>query len=179
MAADLIGELVTRDFVLDFAQQWLEAWNSRDPSRVAALCSEDVRWKDPALPEPHIGRAAVHEFAQNTFTAFPDLRFEQTALPLLSDEGPRALAPYRLSGTMLGPFEPFAPTGAKIAIEGVDDWSFRDGQLSAYDTFYDSVGMARQLGVMPPAGSGAERAMARLQHVQARFQRAKARRRPR
>lgn len=176
MRTDLARDQVTRDFVADFAQQWLVAWNSGDPHQVAALCVDDVCWNDPALPEPHVGRAAVQEFASGTFACFPDLRFEQTAMPLLSEEAPRALAPYRLTGTMLGAFAPFAPTGSSVRIEGVDDWTFRDGRLAAYDTFYDSVGLARQLGVMPPAGSRAERAMAAFQHVQAGVQRAKTRR---
>jgi hypothetical protein len=51
--------------------------------------------------------------------------------------------------------------------------------MCRYRTYYDSLDMARQIGILPPAGSTAERAMARLQHLQARFQRRNARRSPR
>lgn len=163
--------VVSADFVREFARDWLEAWNSGEPGQVAGLCCADVRWNDPALPEPEVGRDAVEDFVSHTFRAFPDFHFEQTAAPLVSEEAPRALAPYRLRGTMLGAYEPFAATGARVALEGVDDWTFRDEKLSRYDTYYDSIGMARQLGIMPAVGSQAERAMAALQHVQTRIRR--------
>ena len=46
--------------------------------------------------------------------------------------------------------------------------------MSHYRTYYDSLDMARQLGILPTVGSAGDRAMTRLQHVQARFQRRKA-----
>jgi hypothetical protein len=47
--------------------------------------------------------------------------------------------------------------------------------MSRYQTYYDSLDMARQLGILPPVGSPPDRAMAAIQHLQARFQRRKSR----
>jgi hypothetical protein len=58
-----------------------------------------------------------------------------------------------------------------VSIAGVDDWTFRDGLLCGYCTYYDTIDAARQLGIMPASGSRVERLMARLQHMQARLQR--------
>jgi hypothetical protein len=74
---------------------------------------------------------------------------------------------------MQGPWEArgIAATGARVDIRGVDEWHFRDGLMDRYATYYDSIGMAQQMGLLPATGSGAERVMARLQPLQARFQR--------
>jgi hypothetical protein len=76
-----------------------------------------------------------------------------------------------MTGTMLGPMDAFAPTGRKIVVSGVDDWTFKDGLLCSYYSYYDTLDVARQLGIMPQSGSRAARLMARLQHAQARLQR--------
>jgi hypothetical protein len=78
-----------------------------------------------------------------------------------------------MSGTATGPwpFLDMAPTGRSFEIEGVDSWEMRDGLIARYSTFFDSIDLSRQLGVLPPVGSAGDRAITRLQHVQARFQR--------
>lgn len=164
-------------FMADWAPRYLEAWNAGDADAIAAMCSEDVTWYDPALPETARGREGVRSFVVETFRAFPDFRVDEATPPLLSDTEPLALSPYRFTGTMTGPWEPLgmAPTGARVDVRGVDEYRFRDGLLCAYVTYYDSLDMARQLGVLPAAGSAAERLMTRLQPLQARFQRRRAR----
>jgi steroid delta-isomerase-like uncharacterized protein len=162
-----------REFVEDFARRYMEAWESRDPDRLAELCAEGVVWCDPALREPLHGRDGVRRFVRASFEMAPDFHVESTDAPYIASTGPRVLQPYRMAGTMTGPWEflDMAPTGRAFAIEGIDSWEMRDGLIARYDTFWDTTGMSRQLGVLPEFGSGAERAMARLQHVQARFQR--------
>jgi hypothetical protein len=77
---------------------------------------------------------------------------------------------------MTGAFAPanVASTGARMTFEGVDEWTFEDGLLSHYRTYYDTIGVARQLGILPATGSRVEKLMARLQHFQARGQRRRA-----
>jgi steroid delta-isomerase-like uncharacterized protein len=170
------GAALDPAFVEDFAARYLEAWNSGDGAAVAAMCSEDVSWRDAALPEVAHGRDAVRQFVEATFRAFPDFHVEELAAPIVSDAEPLVLGPYRMTGTFTSAWEPLgmAPTGARFSVEGVDSWRFRDGMLHEYATYYDSIDMARQLGVLPPIGSGAERVMRRLQPLQARFQRRRA-----
>ena len=45
----------------------------------------------------------------------------------------------------------------------------RDGKIYRYHAFYDLMDLARQLGIMPPTGSRAERAMVALQRLQSRL----------
>ena len=122
------------------------------------------------------GRDAVREFVEATFRAFPDFHVEERAPILISDSEPLVLAPYRMSGTFTGAWEPMgmAPTGARFSIEGVDEWRFRGELMCDYATHYDSMDMARQFGVLPDYGSATQRLLSRLQPLQARFQRRRA-----
>jgi steroid delta-isomerase-like uncharacterized protein len=164
-------------FVAEWGNRYLEAWNSLDADGVAAMCTEDVVFKDPGLPEAAHGRDGVRAFVRATAQAFPDFHVEELGRPYISAEEPRVLSRYRLTGTMLGPWEytNLAATGHRVDLLGVDEWTFSGELMSCYETYYDSLDMARQLGIIPPVGSAADRAMAGLQHLQARFQRRKAR----
>jgi steroid delta-isomerase-like uncharacterized protein len=162
-----------REFAEGFVHRYDEAWASRDPNRLADLCTEDVVWCDPGLKEPQRGRDGVREFVTASFRMAPDFQVENLDGPYISPTAPRILLPYRMQGTMTGPwpFLDLAPTGRRFVVEGIDSWEMRDGLIARYDTYWDTAGMSRQIGVLPEHGSGAERAMARLQHAQARFQR--------
>jgi steroid delta-isomerase-like uncharacterized protein len=166
------AERLSEEFVREFAERWQEAWEKRDAEALAALCTEDVEFTDPAIGTVH-GRAAVAEWLRICERAFPDYRFEEPEPPYVSTDRPKAIVPWRMLGTNTGPLDPpgFAPTGRSIEIEGVDHWWFRDGLLARYRADYDSLGLMRQLGLMPPAGSRAEHAMVRLQRAGSRFRR--------
>jgi SnoaL-like domain len=173
------GPQLDREFVEDWARRYLDAWNAHEPDAVASLCTEDVIWTDPSLAGPAHGRAGVCAFVQATARTFPDFHVEESEPPLLSAIDPRALGPYRLSATMLGDWEAsnFAATGAHITVVGVDEWTFRGELMCNYASYYDTLDLARQLGILPAAGSTVEQLMARLQHGRARIQRRHARRR--
>jgi steroid delta-isomerase-like uncharacterized protein len=171
-----LGTGVERAFLEDFDARYLVAWNTHDVEAILALVAEDVVWDDPALPKTFIGREGVRHFVEATFKSFPDLLIETPEPPYPSTARPKVLAPYRLTATMLGDWEPLgiAATGARVSFDGIDQWEFRDGLLARYNTTYDSLDVARQMGVLPPLGSFSDRLGKRLQHLQARFQRRKA-----
>jgi steroid delta-isomerase-like uncharacterized protein len=167
------GAKLDPDFVKEWGKRYLEAWNSLDAEALAAMCTEDVVWNDPGLPEPAHGRDGVRAFVRATGQAFAGFHVEELGRPYVSAEEPRALARYRMTGTMLGAWEytNLGPTGRPFDLVGVDEWTFTDGLMSRYETYYDSVEMARQLDILPPVGSGMDRAMGGLQRLRARFQR--------
>lgn len=163
------------EFVRDFIARWQNAWNSHEPELVAALCTEDVWLSDPALAEPAQGRAAVREYLEDVWRAFPDLTIATPDAPFVDVAKQRAALPWRIAGTMLGRVEPsgFAPTGARVEVQGVDLYEFRDGLLARVHTHYDLMDWARQLGLAPAHGSRAERMAVRLQRLGAGRQRRK------
>ena len=160
-------------FVADWNARYTAAWNAGDGAGVASLCTEDISWRDAGLPEVVHGREAVRRFMEDTFRAFPDFQVEERGALAISETEPVVFAPYRMTGTFTGRWEPLAtaPTGARFSVEGVDEWRFRGELMCVYATHYDSIDMARQMGVLPPVGSRAERLLRAFQPIQARFQR--------
>ncbi|HTZ86849.1 MAG TPA: ester cyclase [Solirubrobacteraceae bacterium] len=156
-----------------FTARYAAAWNECDTHAMAELVTEDVVWADPALPQPARGVGEVQEFMRTSFRAFPDLRFGEPDPPVLAVNEDVVLWRWHMEGTHRGAIDPpgFAPTGKRMRVEGVDQWTFRDGRIALYAAYYDMNDLARQLGIVPPPGSGAERGMVALQRLQARFSR--------
>jgi steroid delta-isomerase-like uncharacterized protein len=173
MATDTTSTPLTEESFRPFTTGYLAAWNGRDASAMAPFVTDDIEWHDPALPTPARGPAEVQQFMETSWRAFPDLRFSEPDPPHLSINGELVAWAWRMEGTMRGPLDPpgFAPTNRRMAVDGVDLWRLRDGRIAHYRAFYDMTDLARQLGIMPPAGSRAERATVGLQRLQARAQR--------
>jgi steroid delta-isomerase-like uncharacterized protein len=140
---------------------------------MAQLLTDDIVWADPALPEPARGIAEVQEFMRVSFRAFPDLRFREPDPPAMAVSGDLVLWAWHMDGTHQGDISPpgFAPTGRAMAVDGIDQWTMREGRIARYRAFYDMNDLARQLGIVPASGSRAERAMVALQRLQARLTR--------
>jgi steroid delta-isomerase-like uncharacterized protein len=168
-------ETLDATFVRSFVDRWAAAWDSREAEQILALCTDDIRWYDPALPEPIQGREAVQEFLTSTLRGFPDVVFTPVGAPYVSLDGDAAALRWRVTGTMLGPVEPpgLAPTGGRIEGEGVDLYRFRGQLLADYTTVYDLSAWMRAMGLLPKPGGKAERVGLFFQRLGARRQRKK------
>jgi steroid delta-isomerase-like uncharacterized protein len=154
-----------------FVERYVAAWNGCDTGAMAQLITEDIVWADPALAEPARGIGEVQEFMRTSFRAFPDLHFGEPQPPALAVSGDVVLWRWYMEGTQRGPIDPpgFAATGRRMRVDGVDQWTMRDGRIALYRAFYDMNDVARQLGIVPAPGSAAERGMVALQRLQARL----------
>jgi steroid delta-isomerase-like uncharacterized protein len=154
-----------------FVGRYLAAWNVGDTDAIGQLITDDIVWSDPALPQPARGIPAVQEFMRGSRRAFPDLRFSEPDPPVLASAGDAVLWCWCMEGTHRGALDPpgFAPTARSMLVEGVDQWTMREGRIARYRAFYDLNDLARQLGIAPAPGSGAERAMVALQRLKARL----------
>jgi glyoxylase-like metal-dependent hydrolase (beta-lactamase superfamily II)/predicted ester cyclase len=103
----------------------------------------------------------VRAFFGELFAAVPDfdLRVEDMVV-----EKDRAVVRWRATGTFGGdaPFGGIEPNGSRIELEGCDVLLVTDGLIDRNDAFSDSMEFARQIGMMPPQGSGAEQRLAGL-----------------
>lgn len=154
-----------------FVERYVAAWNSCDTGAMAQLITDDIVWADPALAEPARGIGEVQEFMRTSFRAFPDLHFGEPQPPALAVSGDVVLWHWYMEGTHRGPIDPpgFAATGRRMRVDGVDQWTMREGRIALYRAFYDMNDVARQLGIVPAPGSAAERGMVALQRLQARL----------
>jgi steroid delta-isomerase-like uncharacterized protein len=153
------------DWVEQIVRRWLEAWNSHQAERVLELLTEDVEARDDSWPKPMRGHADVREFVEALWRATPDMTFELISGPYVAPGEPRASFHWRGFGTFTGQMDPpgFAPTGRAWETDGADFHEYRDGRISKLRVVFDLMSVSRQLGVMPAAGSRAERAMAAAQ----------------
>jgi predicted ester cyclase len=152
------------------------AVNAHDPDAVAALCTEDVVWEDPAAPEALRGPEAVRRFHRDTmFRSLPDVRIQIIDGPYFSLDRTRAAVRLHISGTMTGPMEPpgFAPTGGRLEFETAEFSHFQGELLARHTVVLDMLALARQIGAAPKAGTTAERIGVWLQRLAARRSRAR------
>jgi len=101
----------------------------------------------------------VRAYYANLFAAFPDFSAEVIET---TTEDDRCVVRWQASATFAGTatFNGFEPNGARIALEGCDVLTVRDGLIVANSAYVDGATVARQLGALPPQGSTAEQRMA-------------------
>jgi len=147
----------TQTTTADVARGYFDAVAARDPDAIAA-------WYEPGSIDRLVGMAElrapdeVREWFTSLFAAIPDFSFEVLDLVV---EGDRAAVRWRSRGTFdgTGRFEGIAPTGATLDVEGFDLLTVANGKVGSNQAYINGMDMARQMGVMPPAGSLVDRAM--------------------
>lgn len=156
----------------DTLARWYAAWNAHDVAAVSALVTEDVRYEDPAAhAEVLAGRPEVERYVGSAFQALPDLHLDK--IEEWTDPSNDVIASYfRITATFTGVIESpglpsLAPTNGRIDMLGMDRSEMRDGLLARHQIFWDAAEFGRQIGLVPPRGSGIERLSRRLQHLTA------------
>jgi steroid delta-isomerase-like uncharacterized protein len=130
----------------------IAAWNAHDVDRSLAVLADNVVWHDVGSPDPMRDKAAVHQYIQSWFTAFPDMRIVVKNRVVTEDQ---VAAEVEFSGTNTGPLQmgpdtPAIPaTGKKINSKGTYFVRIRDGKAVEVHTYPDAAGMMMQLGLMP------------------------------
>ncbi len=113
--------------------------------------------------------AGLRTYFGEVFGAFPDFTIE--VLDRIEADG-HCTVRWAATGTFAGaPFQGIEPTGARVAIEGLDLLTIDDGLIARNDAFLDGADLARQLGVLPAAGSTQEQRMTALMNRGTRVKR--------
>ncbi len=102
------------------------------------------------------------------FGAFPDLSWE--VLDMTAGED-RVAVRWRACGTFAGPgrFQGFVANGARLEMEGCDVLTINaEDKIERLDAYLDSGDVARQLRLLPPAGSRAEARLTQLANARTR-----------
>ena len=103
------------------------------------------------------GADAVRGFFAELLTAFPD--FDLEVVHMVGD-AEHAVVEWHATGTFTGsPFQGVHATGRRVGLRGCDVMRFEEGRLKHNTIYYDGLGFARQIGLLPKAGSGADKAM--------------------
>lgn len=153
----------------DLARQYFAAIGARDLDAAMGMwvtggIERVVGQRELSAP------AEIRAFQTELHGAFPDLAWEVLDV-IGSDAERRAAVRWKASGTFAGPgtFQGFVANGARLEMEGCDVLTFTaDDKLERLEAYIDSGDIARQLGVLPPAGSRAESNLTKLANVRTR-----------
>ena len=77
----------------------------------------------------------------------------------LAAEGDDVFVQWQLTGRHTGTLLGVAPTGKELSVDGMDHFVVRDGKVVSNFVVFDRFQYAQQLGMMPPDGSRADRAV--------------------
>ncbi len=147
------------------AKQYFAALAARDVEAMVACWQpggrEFIRGQiDTTAPD------GVRDFFSDLFAAMPDFDLRVVSTTASKE---RACVRWTAAGTFVGEdFAGFAATGAKVELEGMDELTVRDGLIQENNAFSDSMAFARQIGVLPPEGSRADRSLQSAFNVKTR-----------
>ena len=135
---------------------YFDALIARDPAAMASFWSDDGI--EEILPVGIFrGPDEVKGYFTELFAAVPEMEF---TVDRVLAKGSDVLVQWRASGTFSGgPLMGIEATGKRIELRGLD-WLEVEGELITRNTaFADGAALARGMGMLPPQGSGAEKAM--------------------
>jgi glyoxylase-like metal-dependent hydrolase (beta-lactamase superfamily II)/predicted ester cyclase len=141
----------------EVALRYMAAVAARDVDAMAACWAPgatDTIVGDQDLVAPE----GVRSWFSELFGAFPDFALEVRSTVT---EGERCAVLWRATGTFAGPgsFQGLDPNGARVDVEGCDVLEVREGRLHGNLAHIPQLAIARQIGLLPPAGSSAERSL--------------------
>jgi hydroxyacylglutathione hydrolase len=136
----------------DVVNDYFAALSRRDVEAMARYWAPDGE-EHIASQVDAVGPSGVREYFSELFTAFPDfaLTVETTVA-----ERDKVAVHWKATANMTGPLWGLEPTGAHIELEGIDLLTVRDGLIVRNDAVPDGMALARQIGLVPPAGSTLE-----------------------
>ena len=140
---------------IELAQQVLDAINAHDLDALRSLWADDVveRFPDKTCH----GKQELAGYFDGLFAAIPDFHME---LVSAVEEGETVFARWKLTGTHTGgQFNGIDTTGRAIELDGIDQFTFRDGKMASNFVVFDQMAVGRQLGLLPPDGSPPDRAL--------------------
>ena len=160
--------ITKRKAVEERVRSYFEAMDRRDAPAMAS------HWRDDGVEDLR-GRDELRDYFAPLFAALPDAR--TTVTRLIAGEQSCAVE-WRLEGTLAGaPLMGIEPNGKHVEIRGFDLFELEDGELVSNTAYFDGAGFARQVGMLPADGSGADRAMKSAFNAVTKLRRAVAERR--
>jgi glyoxylase-like metal-dependent hydrolase (beta-lactamase superfamily II)/predicted ester cyclase len=140
---------------VDVVNDYFAALSRRDVEAMSGYWAPDGQ-EHIASQVDAVGPQGVRQYFTELFTAFPD--FALTVQTTVA-EGDKVAVHWKASATMTGPLWSLEPTGAHIDLEGIDLLIVADGLIVRNDAVPDGMALARQLGLVPGAGSALEQRM--------------------
>jgi len=130
-------------------ERYVERYNARDLDACMDLYAEDaVQLMPDGLFE---GRELIRERLTRELAAFPDIEW---GLLSYVEQGDAFADEWVFVGTHTGPLllpdgTELPPTGKRLEVKGMELCVVRDGKIVVDNLYYDNLGVAVQLGLVP------------------------------
>ncbi|TDQ32195.1 ester cyclase [Zeaxanthinibacter enoshimensis] len=126
------------DKMVEFGQRYTDAWNSRQPEKMASFYAEDgILTVNNGTPA--IGRKQLAATARSYMEAFPDMELTMDSLVKVNDS-------YRYYWTFKGTNTGQNGTGNKVDFSGFEEWTMNEqGLVLRSIGTYDADEYERQL----------------------------------
>jgi predicted ester cyclase len=113
------------------------------------------------------GSDEIAAYFATAMAAMPDWHMDVVKIAEHDDD---VFVHWHLTGTHSGgPFQGIEPTGKKIALDGMDHFVVRDGVVVSNFVVFDQMQFARDIGMLPPDGSRADRAVKKAFNARSRL----------
>lgn len=133
-----------------------DALAAKDLDALDAMWHDDLEERFLALGRT-LDKAQTRDFFEELFTALDPMTF--TTVRVFED-GDVSIGEWHILGTFRGGrWQGFEPTGGTMEMQGIDVMEWQDGKLRRNTIYMDGAALARQLGLLPRAGSVAEQAL--------------------
>lgn len=138
--------------------------NDHDSASLRPLWTNAVEYFPHAICR---GPDEIAAYFDEVFAAMPD-DFNLEIAKLMAD-GDEVFVRWLMTGTFNGRnFQGIAATGSRIEVSGVDHFVIRDGQIVTNHVNFDQMSFARQLGLLPPHNSLADKGLKTLFNLKTR-----------
>jgi len=122
-----------------------EVWNKGNLALVDELLATDHVYRGPSGKDVH-GREEYKQRVSEIRSAFPDIHI---TIDDVIAEGDKIAYRWTATATHKGEFRGIQPTGKKMTIWGIFFEHIVDGKFVESWERYDTLGLMRQLGVIP------------------------------
>jgi steroid delta-isomerase-like uncharacterized protein len=131
-----------------------EQLNRHDVAAMRQLWSDDTveRFPDRTCHGPD----EIAAYFEETLAALPDLELETVALV---EHGDDVIVRWHLTATQEGRIQGIDGTGKRLELDGADHFTLKDGKIVSNFVIFDQMQWARHVGLLPPEGSTADRAV--------------------
>ncbi|WP_224485145.1 ester cyclase [Robertkochia aurantiaca] len=126
------------DKMVEFAENYTAAWNSKQPEKMASFYAEDGELT-VNNGTPAVGREELAETAGSYMSAFPDMKLTMDSLTVHNNA-------YRYYWTFRGTNNGPNGTGNKVDFSGFEEWTINNnGLIQKSIGIYDAEDYERQL----------------------------------
>ncbi|MBD2072597.1 ester cyclase [Phormidium sp. FACHB-592] len=125
-------------------QDWVAAYNARDPYALIELYHEDAVNHQVAFGDPLKGREALLESFVAFFGAFPD---NYTHVENLFADDEWGMVEWSGGGTFLGELDGCPPTGKRYTLQGCGFFHILDGKIHFQRGYIDKYTWFTQIGL--------------------------------